>query len=576
MKDNTDPVKADAWVTCNNMVISWLMASVSDSIKQSFMFTDSAAEIWEELETKFSVSSGSRKYELCKSMYETKQQSRRISDYYTILKSKWEEFESLRNLPVLTTLNSEIREYLRAIHREKEEQKLFQFLNGLNDKYGTMRSHILMMNPLPTVESACGMLQQEESQQRIYAGGNEEHEVLAMMGKKQDLKCHNCGKTGHNQNTCWACKNKETSKAPGSWSKGKEKVVANVCTQAEKGGWTTEQLEQLLRMLPLPSKSGHDDSEDEIDINSVEVIQCNEAHAKKNEWLLDSGATHHITGCLEYLQNARKGEFNSKIHLPNGGTAEVTHVGEVELKNGLKLKNVIYAPHFQHNLISVQKLSQQEDCEVIFTQEHCMIKDRSSPYVLGVGRMVKGVYHLVNMKVEKLAEKLKHHVQQYQHLCNDDTGKNLMNEIDDIDHEGEDTSQNHIDSDLTSESLQSGVHDEQPDEEEVESQPEIVSYERKSSREHKAPSWHKDYLVGSVQAAPNPQVRWMLVSYNGWRLVCWVKVEFGGWSWVEVGLLGGGGFVGWREENGDVMSVDGRRSEERGGRRGSKEKREKK
>ncbi|KAL2944630.1 Retrovirus-related Pol polyprotein from transposon TNT 1-94 [Bienertia sinuspersici] len=81
MKDNTDPVKADAWVTCNNMVISWLMASVSDSIKQSFMFTDSAAEIWEELETKFSVSSGSRKYELCKSMYETKQQSRRISDF---------------------------------------------------------------------------------------------------------------------------------------------------------------------------------------------------------------------------------------------------------------------------------------------------------------------------------------------------------------------------------------------------------------------------------------------------------------------------------------------------------------
>ncbi|KAL2944632.1 Gag-Pol polyprotein [Bienertia sinuspersici] len=312
-----------------------------------------------------------------------------------------------------------------------------------------------------------------------------------MMGKKQDLKCHNCGKTGHNQNTCWACKvcgksghatehcwwlkgtpgkgkkinqdhrgnqdnrgkgkgpsfrppqNKETSKAPGSWSEGKEKVAANVCTQAEKGGWTTEQLEQLLRMLPLPSKSGHDDT-------------------------------------------------------------EVTHVGEVELKNGLKLKNVIYAPHFQHNLISVQKLSQQEDCEVIFTQEHCMIKDRSSPYVLGVGRMVKGVYHLVNMKVEKLAEKLKHHVQQYQHLCNDDTGKNLMRE---------DTSQNHIDSDLTSESLQSGVHDEQPDEEEVESQPEIVSYERKSSREHKAPSWHKDYLVGSVQAAPNPQVSGIVPHY---------------------------------------------------------------
>ncbi|KAL2926369.1 Gag-Pol polyprotein [Bienertia sinuspersici] len=61
-----------------------------------------------------------------------------------------------------------------------------------------MRSHILMMSPLPTVEAACG--------------SKEEHDVLAMAGRKQDLKCHNCGKTGHNQDTCWACKEKRGTK----------------------------------------------------------------------------------------------------------------------------------------------------------------------------------------------------------------------------------------------------------------------------------------------------------------------------------------------------------------------------
>ncbi|KAL2926367.1 Gag-Pol polyprotein [Bienertia sinuspersici] len=62
------------------------------------------------------------------------------------------------------------------------------------------------MSPLTTVEATCGMVQQEEAQQEIFVGSKEEHDVLAMTGRKQDLKCHNCGKTGHNQDTCWACK----------------------------------------------------------------------------------------------------------------------------------------------------------------------------------------------------------------------------------------------------------------------------------------------------------------------------------------------------------------------------------
>ncbi|KAL2932776.1 Gag polyprotein [Bienertia sinuspersici] len=94
--------------------------------------------------------------------------------------------------------------FVEAIRREEEEQKLFQFLNGLNEQYSTLRSHILMISLLPNVEAACGMIQQEESQQEIFTSPKEEHDTFAMLGKKTDVKCHNYGKGGHNRR--WACK----------------------------------------------------------------------------------------------------------------------------------------------------------------------------------------------------------------------------------------------------------------------------------------------------------------------------------------------------------------------------------
>lgn len=55
------------------MVISWLMAYVSDSFAKSIMFVGNAAEIWNQLESRFALSNGSRKYKLHKDTYAIEQ-----------------------------------------------------------------------------------------------------------------------------------------------------------------------------------------------------------------------------------------------------------------------------------------------------------------------------------------------------------------------------------------------------------------------------------------------------------------------------------------------------------------------
>lgn len=149
-----DTVKSEAWDTCNNMIISCILGSVSESIKKSIMFLSSAHQIWEQLEQRYSLTNGTRKYKLNKDLYETKQQGKPVSDFYTEMRSLWEELESLTTLPIFTTVTVDIIKLINVLQVQREEQKLFRFLNGLDEIYGAQRSQMLMMSNLPSVETA--------------------------------------------------------------------------------------------------------------------------------------------------------------------------------------------------------------------------------------------------------------------------------------------------------------------------------------------------------------------------------------------------------------------------------------
>lgn len=47
----------------------------------------------------------------------------------------WEELVDLTFIPPNTNINEEIKAYVDALRRHEDEQKLFQFLNGVNECY---------------------------------------------------------------------------------------------------------------------------------------------------------------------------------------------------------------------------------------------------------------------------------------------------------------------------------------------------------------------------------------------------------------------------------------------------------
>lgn len=150
------------------------------------------------------MSNENTKYRLNKSTYEVKQNERHVSDYYTNLRVLWEDIESMNDYLPITNVNSEITTFIEAIDQQKEEHKLIQFLNGLDLGYGALRSQIMLMCILPTVETVVSMVQQEKSHNEVLGKEKEESAGITLYSKNENKPFSTvCKKTNHTAEKCW-------------------------------------------------------------------------------------------------------------------------------------------------------------------------------------------------------------------------------------------------------------------------------------------------------------------------------------------------------------------------------------
>ena len=64
----------------------------------------------------------------------------------------------------------------------------------------------------------------------------------------------------------------------------------------------------------------------------------------------------------------------------------------VQLGRKIWLKDVVYTPTFKCNLVSAQKLAQDENCVVSYGPNLCVIQDLTSKMLIGVDDLGNGVH----------------------------------------------------------------------------------------------------------------------------------------------------------------------------------------
>ena len=96
--------------------------------------------------TFFDGSNTSQVYDLKRRVARTRQDGGSIKSYYNTLQGLWREIDFRRPNPM------KCAEDIQLYNSNIQEDRVYVFLNGLDDRLNKIRSDVLQMKPFPSVE----------------------------------------------------------------------------------------------------------------------------------------------------------------------------------------------------------------------------------------------------------------------------------------------------------------------------------------------------------------------------------------------------------------------------------------
>ncbi|KAJ0098282.1 hypothetical protein Patl1_28009 [Pistacia atlantica] len=184
------------------MIRSWLLNSVSSDIVGAFLYASTAEELWSELKEHYGESNGPLIYQIQREIASVSQGNETISKYYTKLKKLWDELNCILPVPDCSCGSGKKMNDINSLNR------LMQFLMGLNDSYDQLRSQVLVLEPLPTVNKAYSMALKVEKQREVHINFSDSSSVSAMFAKAQMNQGNNSAKKYGNSGSNYSGGNK--------------------------------------------------------------------------------------------------------------------------------------------------------------------------------------------------------------------------------------------------------------------------------------------------------------------------------------------------------------------------------
>ncbi|RVW29262.1 Retrovirus-related Pol polyprotein from transposon TNT 1-94, partial [Vitis vinifera] len=334
------------WIAENNMVMSWLVNSMTADIGENFLSFDTAKEIWDTAKETFS----------------DKENTSEIIQIEGIL-------HDLRqgNLTIV------------------EGKRVFKFLLGLNKNLDEIRGRIMGVKPLPSLREAFSEVRREER------------------GRPW---CDHCRKSGHSRETCWKIHGKPVDWKPRQplekEGRGNHVATDEQSPQPEASPFNKEQMEILQKLLsPLLSVQSQTGSSSNQVIGSGTLAHKGNflsaftaGKKRKKPWIVDSGASDHMKGDATIFDTYSSCPNNLTVRIADGSLSKVAGTGSVVLSRDLTLNSVLLVPNLDCNLLSISKLTKEKRCITNFSSTHCEFQDLDSGKTIGNAEECSRLYIL--------------------------------------------------------------------------------------------------------------------------------------------------------------------------------------
>ncbi|KAL0287186.1 UNVERIFIED_CONTAM: hypothetical protein Sradi_7129300 [Sesamum radiatum] len=309
----TDPL-FEHWIRVDSMVTTWILDSISKEIVEGFIYTKSVRKLWTDLEQRYGGCNGPQLYQFQRAITSLCQGNATVGSYFT---------------------------------------------NG-GETIGRVGGIDLLLN-VPAmaelVRSKYGFHESVDATTMVVRGGFKKEDRRRGHTDKKNLVCDHCNKPGHSKDTCF--------KIHGTPDWYKEMIEQQKKEQGMARGYTV-QTDEFKGVI------NHNQKETKESLLLQELVKLIKGR-DQNMQQYPPPQAHFAQH--DNFAGIHSVSVNLVVHLPDGTTQKVTHIGDILLYKHLTLSNVLYVRSFKYNLLSVPKLCSLLPMEVLFHSTHCILLD---------------------------------------------------------------------------------------------------------------------------------------------------------------------------------------------------------
>ncbi|KAL9426217.1 hypothetical protein AB3S75_033067 [Citrus x aurantiifolia] len=223
--------------------------------------------------------------------------------------------------------------------------------------------------------------------------------------EEQTVVCQICFKSGHTAAECWH--RFEENYMPQHIKRGRNLRSAYMTyfNAPTEDSWPAVAAYSGIPHMYNPPCSSYISDSMSSPVSGAGVAYAANFEGPADEgWYLDSGATHHLTNSMANMHVSNEFRGNDKLIIGDGKCLSITHVGNTNLtiqsskiqsaSTCIALKDILLVPSITKNLISVSRLTTDNDVSVEFLGSVCFVKDILKGKILLLGIAKKCLYKL--------------------------------------------------------------------------------------------------------------------------------------------------------------------------------------